>query len=58
MHQTYLKILGLTFPFTLQELKKADRQRVLETHPDSGSTAEAFRSVQAAYQTLAISLQG
>ena len=53
VHQTYLKILGLTFPFTLQELKRAYRKRALETHPDSGGTAEAFRSVHTAYQTLA-----
>ena len=57
VHQTYLKILGLTFPFTLQELKRAYRRRALETHPDSGGTAEAFRSVHIAYQTLSFSLQ-
>ena len=53
VHQNYLQILGLTFPFTLQELKRAYRKRALETHPDSGGTAEAFRSVHTAYQTLA-----
>ena len=51
-HQTYLKILGLTFPFTLQDLKRAYRKKALETHPDSGGTAEAFRSVHNAYQAL------
>ena len=58
VHQNYLQILGLTFPFTLQELKQAYRKRALETHPDSGGTAEAFRSVHTAYQTLSLSLQG
>ena len=57
LHQTYLKILGLTFPFTLQDLKRAYRKRALETHPDSGGTAEAFRSVHTAYQTLSLSLK-
>ena len=57
VHQTYLQLLGLTFPFTRQELKRAYRKRALETHPDSGGTAEAFRNVNTAYQTLALSLQ-
>ena len=52
VHQAYLKILGLTFPFTLQDLKRAYRKKALETHPDSGGTAEAFRSVHNAYQAL------
>ena len=52
VHHTYLQILGLTFPFTLQELKSAYRRRAIETHPDNGGTAEAFRSVHTAYQTL------
>ena len=55
-HQAYLQVLGLTFPFTHQELKKAYRQRALETHPDSGGTAEAFRQIHHAYQTLRITL--
>lgn len=55
-HQSYLNILGLTFPFTRKELKRAYRRRALETHPDSGGTASAFRSVNTAYQTLALFL--
>ena len=52
VHHAYLQILGLTFPFTLQDLKRAYRKKALETHPDSGGTAEAFRSVHNAYQAL------
>ena len=54
---TALQLLGLTFPFTLQELKRAYRRRALATHPDSGGTAEAFSSVHHAYQTLFLSLK-
>ncbi len=51
-HQAYLQLLGLTVPFTHKDLKKAYRQRALETHPDSGGSAEAFRQIHHAYQTL------
>jgi hypothetical protein len=32
------------------EIKRAYRQRALETHPDRGGDAEAFREVQRAYE--------
>ena len=57
IREEFLKILGLTFPFTLQELKRAYHQKALETHPDSGGNAEAFRSVQTAYQNLVLSFR-
>lgn len=51
-YQSYLKTLKISFPFTKQELKSAYRKRALETHPDSGGTAEEFREVNTAYQIL------
>ena len=51
-YEAYLRIMGLTFPFTYQELKKAYRQKALQTHPDSGGTAEAFLKINQAYETL------
>ena len=37
--------VSLNTSFTKQELKSAYRKRALETHPDSGGTASAFREV-------------
>ena len=51
-HRGCLELLRLNFPFTKEELKRAYRIRALETHPDSGGTAEAFREVHIAYQVL------
>lgn len=51
-HQYHLEILQLSFPFTKEELKSAYRRKSLETHPDTGGTAEAFRKVNNAYQVL------
>lgn len=44
------QILGLEPGATLSEIKRAYRARALETHPDRGGSAEAFRSVQTAYE--------
>lgn len=52
IYQGYLELLKLNFPFSKQELKRAYRKRALETHPDSGGTAEVFREVHTAYQVL------
>jgi len=41
--------LGVDAQVTAVELKRAFRQRSLETHPDRGGTDEAFREVVAAY---------
>jgi hypothetical protein len=42
-------ILGVTSRATEEELKRAFRARALETHPDRGGTADAFRDVTRAY---------
>ncbi len=52
IYRSYLEVLRIDFPFTKQELKSAYRKRALETHPDSGGTASAFREVHTAYQVL------
>jgi hypothetical protein len=46
-------LLGLEPGATLAELKRAYRQRALQTHPDQGGDAEEFRRVQRAYEKLA-----
>jgi hypothetical protein len=47
-------ILGLEPRATVEEIKRAFRKRALETHPDRGGDAEAFRTVRRAYdQALA-----
>lgn len=51
-YQYHLQLLQLKFPFTKEELKSAYRKKSLETHPDTGGTAEAFRKVSHAYQVL------
>ena len=53
-HQAYLQLLGLTLPFTMKELKTAYRRMALQVHPDAGGSAEAFRQVHHAYQTLSV----
>lgn len=52
IYRNYLELLKISFPFTKQELKSAYRKKALETHPDSGGTAETFREVHTAYQVL------
>ena len=42
--------LGITARATIDELKRAFRQRALATHPDRGGNAEAFRQVQSAFK--------
>jgi hypothetical protein len=42
--------LGLEPAATLAEIKQAYRARALQTHPDRGGNAEAFRAVQSAYE--------
>ena len=43
-------VLAIDRTATLVEIKKAYKQRALETHPDRGGTVEAFREVIRAYQ--------
>ena len=43
--------LGLEPTANLAEIKQAYRARALESHPDRGGTAEAFRALQSAYES-------
>jgi hypothetical protein len=56
--QPYLYLLRLPFPYTLEELNHAYRQRARETHPDvrGGSTREFLR-VREAYEKLKKALE-
>jgi hypothetical protein len=45
-------VLGVSPAATPIELLRAYRKRALETHPDRGGEASAFRAVQAAYEKL------
>jgi curved DNA-binding protein CbpA len=45
------RTLGLTPKATTTEIKRAYRQRALETHPDRGGTDAAFRALQSAYES-------
>lgn len=47
-------ILGITSKATDTEIKRAFRKRALETHPDQGGDAEAFRAVKEAYEKALI----
>jgi hypothetical protein len=42
--------LGITARATIDDVKRAFRQRALATHPDRGGDAEAFRQVQSAFK--------
>ena len=54
-----IEALGIgELPPTLAEFKTAARKRIMDTHPDRGGSAEAFRSVYAAYETLALRIFG
>lgn len=56
--QPYLFLLRLPFPYTLEQLNQAYRQRARETHPDvrGGSTREFLR-VREAYEVLRKALE-
>jgi hypothetical protein len=45
-------ILGILASASWAEIKSAYRKLVMETHPDRGGNAAAFRRVQAAYEVL------
>lgn len=45
-----LNVLGLSWPVTEEEVKKAYRAKVKGAHPDHGGTSEAFAKVQNAYK--------
>ncbi|MGC4087715.1 MAG: J domain-containing protein [Polyangiaceae bacterium] len=46
------EVLGVSAQATPEEVKRAYRQRALETHPDRGGTAEAFRRVHSAFESI------
>ena len=50
--ETAMKIMGVTSPWTVGELKVAFRERVKIFHPDQGGTAQQFTELQAAYEEL------
>ncbi len=49
-------VLGVPPGASLIEVKRAFRQKALQTHPDQGGEAHAFRAVQRAYEKLAAKL--
>lgn len=55
--ETVLEILGLKkMPRSEKELKQAYRKAAFKAHPDSGGTEDAFRELQAAYESIMIML--
>lgn len=46
-------VLGLEPGAPFEEVKRMFRKRALETHPDQGGDADAFREVRRAYERLA-----
>ncbi|WP_435127261.1 ferredoxin Fer [Halobaculum sp. D14] len=46
------EVLGLDADADDEEIERAYRRRVLETHPDHGGSAEEFQAVRAAYEEL------
>ncbi len=48
------EVLGVPPNASIDEVKRAYRQRALATHPDRGGDAEAFRAVQRAYEQAAL----
>lgn len=51
-HPQACAVLGLSYPFTHDQLKAAYRALVMQHHPDKGGDPEEFLLVQAAYQQL------
>lgn len=49
--ESALAVLGLRRGASLDDIKRAYRQRALETHPDRGGDAAAFVRVQRAYES-------
>ena len=45
-----LKTLGLTWPCTEDDVKRAYRRKAHEVHPDKGGSTAAFQAVQDAYK--------
>jgi hypothetical protein len=47
-----LRVLGVSWPCSAEELKAAYRRLALRAHPDRGGSAEEFRRVNEAYERL------
>jgi hypothetical protein len=47
-----LRMLGLSWPCSREEIKAAYRRLALQTHPDRGGSTEAFRRINEAYERL------
>lgn len=52
-----VRILGVSHPWTLRDVKTAFRRRARETHPDLGGTDSAFKEVAKAFHCLEEHLQ-
>lgn len=48
----HLKIMKLSFPFTMQELKSSFRALAFEHHPDKGGSEKEFVKIKKSYDTL------
>lgn len=51
-------VLGLTSGAAMSDVRRAYKQRALETHPDRGGDPATFREVQRAYERLRSRLTG
>lgn len=47
--RSFLKVLGLSLPVRMDDVKQAFREKARETHPDRNGSVEAFRQVQRAF---------
>ena len=48
--EVHLRVLGLTWPCTKEEVAKAHRRLAFAHHPDRGGDAEKFKEIQFAYE--------
>jgi preprotein translocase subunit Sec63 len=48
----FYRILDIKIDATPELIKKAYRQKALETHPDKGGNEEKFKKIQEVYETL------
>jgi hypothetical protein len=51
-HKKAARLLGVTFPLTVEDVKAAYRTKAQSTHPDHGGDAEQFRKLTAARDML------
>ncbi len=53
-----LAVLGLPWPCTEQQIKRAFRMQAKQVHPDVGGSSEAFRALWQAYQEALTLIKG